>query len=95
MATSKKRPAKPPSLPGAAELLAMAWKHLDQHHPHEHSLWLARTWVTGDRASAVMTFALGTDLRMRVYDANSGRLLAESPPNRARKPTPAPKPWRR
>lgn len=75
----------------------MAWQHLDQQHPHDCSLWAAHTWVTGDRASAVMSFHLGTDLRMRVYDANSGRLLAESPPNRSRKPTPAPapKPWLR
>lgn len=101
MARRKKRPLPPPSLPSADELLAMAWQHLDQQHPHERSLWHQRCWVTGDRASAFMAFSLGTDLRMRVYEANSGRLLAESPPNRSRKPmrapapAPAPKPWRR
>jgi len=72
----------------------MAWQHLDQQHPQDCSLWLERSWVTGDRQSSFLTFALGTDLRMRVYDAGSGHLLAESPTNRARKPKPATKTWR-
>lgn len=63
----------------------MAWQHLDQQRPQAHALWNARCWVNGDRKCAFMTFTIEADLRMRVYDAASGDLLAESPPNRSRK----------
>lgn len=97
MVTARRKrqaPPGPPSLPGPEALLAMAWQHLDRQHPHDRPLWLQRCWVAGDRASEFMTFALGPDLRMRVYNATTGRLLAESSPNRGRQPMPARKVWR-